>query len=92
MDAAARLADGRPADIVLANILAPILCRMLEEGLAELVGPARWLVLAGILEEQRQAVDDAARTAGLTMEAEAHDGIWVTLTFRKPPELPASDR
>jgi ribosomal protein L11 methyltransferase len=91
MDAAARLADGRPADIVVANILAPVLSKMLGEGLAEIVGPGRWLILAGILEEQRQAVDDAARAAGLTMEAEARDGIWVTLTFRRTPELHASD-
>ncbi len=91
-EAAARLADRRPADIVVANILAPILCRMLGEGLADLVGPAGWIVLAGILEEQRDGLDAAARQAGLTLEAEARDGDWVTLTYRKPSESPAPDR
>jgi len=83
-EAAARLADRRPADILVANILAPILRRMLGEGLADLVGPAGWIVLAGILEEQRDELDAAARQAGLTLEAEARDGVWVTLTYRKP--------
>lgn len=83
-EAAARLADRRPADMLVANILGPILSRMLAEGLAGIVGPAGWVVLAGILEEQREAVDDAARRAGLILQAEARDEDWVTLTYRKP--------
>ena len=91
-EAAARLADRRPADVLVANILAPILDRMLGEGLADLVGPAGWIVLAGILEEQRDGLDATARQAGLTLEAEAREADWVTLTYRKPTESPAPDR
>ena len=89
----ARLAGVRQADVLVANILASILRRMLlEEGLADLVGPAGWIVLSGILQEQRDELDAAAQQAGLTLEAEAGDGIWVTLTYRKPSESPAPDR
>ena len=91
-EAAARLADRRPADIVVANILAPILRRMLGEGLADLVRPAGRIVFSGILEEQRDGMDAAAQEAGLTLEAEARDGDWVTLTYHKPTEVPAPDR
>ena len=74
----------RPADVLAANILGPILRRMLlEEGLADLVGPAGWIVLSGILGEQRDEVDAAARLCALNLEAEAVEGDWVTLTYRK---------
>jgi len=89
----ARLAGFRQADVLVANILASILRRMLlEEGLADLVGPAGWIVLSGLLQEQRDELDAAAQQAGLTLEVEAGDGIWVTLTYRKPSESPAPDR
>jgi ribosomal protein L11 methyltransferase len=80
----ARLAGFRPADVLAANILASVLRRMLlEEGLADLVGPAGWIVLSGILGEQRDEVDAAARLCALNLEAEAVEGDWVTLTYRK---------
>ncbi len=40
------------ARLVLANILAPVIIRLLENGLAGLVAPGGWLVLSGILEDQ----------------------------------------
>jgi ribosomal protein L11 methyltransferase len=86
-EAAARLADHRPADIVVANILAPILARLLGEGMAHLARPGGWIILAGVLQEQRNDLDASARSAGLEFEAEAVDGIWVTMTYRKPPGL-----
>ena len=39
---------------MLANILAPVLIRLFEEGLADLIAPGGKLVLAGILERQAQ--------------------------------------
>lgn len=40
------------APLVLANILAPVIIRLLDSGLAELVDPGGVLVLSGILEDQ----------------------------------------
>lgn len=44
--------DLNKANIVLVNILAPIIVRLLNEGLKDLVIPGGVLVLSGILEEQ----------------------------------------
>ncbi len=40
------------ASLVLANILAPVLVRLLDAGLSDLVAPGGLLVMSGILEEQ----------------------------------------
>jgi ribosomal protein L11 methyltransferase len=44
----------KQAPVVMANILAPILVRLLEEGLAEIVAPGGVLILSGVLDEQWQ--------------------------------------
>jgi ribosomal protein L11 methyltransferase len=78
----AHLGD-RTADGLVANILAPILARMLNEGLGQMVRPGGWAVLAGILAEQRQLVVEAAAQARLSLAAETAEGDWVALTFRR---------
>jgi ribosomal protein L11 methyltransferase len=45
--------------LVLANILAPVLVQLLDEGLGNLILPGGWLVMSGILEEQADAVQYA---------------------------------
>ena len=44
------------AQLVFANILAPILVQLLDQGLGELVMPDGWLILSGILAEQSPEV------------------------------------
>ncbi|RPI33603.1 MAG: 50S ribosomal protein L11 methyltransferase [Chloroflexota bacterium] len=45
------------APLVLANILAPVIIRLLHEGLADLVTPGGVLVLSGILADQWEGLD-----------------------------------
>jgi ribosomal protein L11 methyltransferase len=45
------------APLVLANILAPIIIRLLEDGLARLVAPGGALVLSGVLQDQWEGVN-----------------------------------
>jgi ribosomal protein L11 methyltransferase len=71
------------ANLVVANILAPVLVRMLSEGLGKLLNPEGVLVLAGILDEQAAEVIAAARNQGLLLVAEQHMGDWVSLGFRR---------
>ncbi|NPA92994.1 MAG: 50S ribosomal protein L11 methyltransferase [Chloroflexi bacterium] len=71
------------APLVLANILAPILVRLLdEEGLADLLTPDGALVLSGILENQAEDVLAAARRAGLALAHRRQMDDWVTLTVK----------
>ena len=85
-EAAARLAGERPADGVVANILAPVLIEMLGKGLSDLLRPGGWLVLAGILLDQREGVDRAAASANLTRASETVEGDWIALTFLRPSD------
>jgi ribosomal protein L11 methyltransferase len=71
------------ANLVVANILAQVLVRMLSEGLVKLLNPEGLLILAGILEEQAAEVITAARDQGLYLVAEQHMGDWVALSFRR---------
>ncbi len=71
------------APLVLANILAPILVRLLnEEGLADLLTFDGALVLSGILENQVEDVLAAARQVGLALAYQRQMDDWVTLTMR----------
>ena len=73
------------APLVLANILAPVLIRLLGEGLTGLLTPGGILVLSGILEEQWQgregdpSMQDALKEHRLQVRQIAQRGDWVAL-------------
>jgi ribosomal protein L11 methyltransferase len=69
----------RQAPLVLANILAPIIIRMLDEGLGDLVASDGTLVLSGILEEQAAEVQAAIQKHGLHVIDRRQQGDWVAL-------------
>ena len=71
------------APLVVANILAPIIIRLLGEGLADLAEPGGTVVLSGILQEQEQNVLVAARAKGLVLNEQKQMGDWVALSFSK---------
>src|SRR5919109_4970518 len=55
----------RRAPLVVANILAPVIIRLFDAGLAELREKDGVIILSGILQEQAQAVIQAAQAKGL---------------------------
>jgi ribosomal protein L11 methyltransferase len=69
------------AYLVLANILAPILIRLLDEGLGALLEPGGQLVLSGILEEQAADVLAAAARNGLRLADHRQIKDWVALVL-----------
>lgn len=69
----------KSAPLVLANILAPIIIRLFDAGLAELAEPGGTLILSGILADQEQGVVDAAGIRGLKMVTRRQMGDWVAL-------------
>jgi ribosomal protein L11 methyltransferase len=72
------------APLVLANILAPVLVRLLGEGLSELLAAGGLLVLSGILEEQAEEVEAALRLRGLRPAARRQQGDWVAIEATWP--------
>ncbi len=82
----AEVLDGRffldQAPLVLANILAPVLVRLFDGGMARLVAPGGSLILSGILEEQAESVIVSSRSNGLHLEAKKQMGDWVALLVK----------
>lgn len=76
----------RRADLVAANILAPVLERLLARGLGDLVAPGGRLLLSGILAEQAGAVERAAGEHGLGLVESRGSGDWVALAYARPAE------
>ena len=71
----------RQAPLVLANILAPIIIGLFEDGLAGLVSPGGVLVLAGILVGQADNVLAAAQERGLHLKERRQLEDWVALVL-----------
>lgn len=67
------------APLVMANILAPVIIRLLETGMADLVEPGGEAILSGILQEQEQKVVQAAQVKGLVLKRRRQMGDWVAL-------------
>ena len=71
----------RQAPLVLVNILAPVIVRLYDAGLADLLTPGGTMVLSGILAEQAQDVKTAAAQHGLTFTEMLQIEDWVALAF-----------
>jgi len=76
----------RQAPLVLANILAPVIVRLFDAGLAELIEENGALILSGILQEQTHSVINAAQTKGLRMRERKQVGDWVALAMSQYAE------
>jgi ribosomal protein L11 methyltransferase len=69
----------RHAPLVVANILAVVIIRLLDEGLGSLLASDGDLVLSGILEEQVSDVTAALERNGLQLVSQRQQGGWVAL-------------
>jgi ribosomal protein L11 methyltransferase len=69
----------RQAPLVLANILAPVIVRLLDDGLGYLLSPGGGLVLSGIIQEQTGEVVAALQQHGLRLVDRRQSGDWVVL-------------
>lgn len=72
------------APLVLANILGPVLIRLFEGGLADLVAPRGKLILSGILAHLATEVSAAAEQHGLKLIESKQIGDWVALLVENP--------
>ena len=71
----------KQAPLVLANILAPVLVSLFQQGLAQVLQPGGRLVLSGILESQADEVLSAGREAGLGLIQRYQTEDWITLVM-----------
>lgn len=73
----------KQAPVVLANILAPIIIRLFEAGMSDLIEPDGIIILSGILAEQADRVDTAAKKCGLTHVETKQMNDWVSMVYKK---------
>lgn len=73
----------RRGRLVLANILAPVIIKLLDEGLGELLTPEGSLIASGILEEQSAEVEAALLQHDLRVVSRRQIGDWVALEARR---------
>lgn len=66
-------------DLVIVNILAPIITDMLQSGLMTYVAETGWLLLSGIVEEQLPALEAALEAAGGRVNEKRQIRDWVCL-------------
>jgi ribosomal protein L11 methyltransferase len=71
------------AHLVMANILAPVLIRLFDAGMADLLLPAGVIILSGILREQAESVIESAESKGLSLVEQLQMGDWVALACQK---------
>ena len=67
------------APLVMANILAPVIVRLFDVGLGQLVDEGGTLILSGILQEQESNVTEAAEKHGFQLQERLQSGDWVAL-------------
>ena len=73
----------KSAPLVVANILAPIIIRLFDAGLAELVEPNGEIILSGILAHQAENVIEAAQAKGLKRNDQRQIGDWVAISLKR---------
>lgn len=71
------------ADLVLTNILAPIILRLFTNGLSKLVKENGYLILSGILDYQSDEVVQKASEEGFHLIKKEMINDWVGLAFQK---------
>lgn len=71
----------KEAPLVLANILAPVINRLFDAGLADLVEPGGNIILSGILADQSAGVRAKAEEKSLVFVEQRGIADWVGLVF-----------
>lgn len=73
----------KQANIVISNILAPVIIKLMEEGMGELVKPRGQMILSGILDHQVGEVTKTMVDNHFTILDSKHIDDWVALVFNK---------
>jgi len=73
----------RTAPLVLANILAPIILRLIDAGLLDLVEEGGTIVFSGILDHQAQAIEEASAQRGFRFVEKKQINDWVAIAMQK---------
>jgi ribosomal protein L11 methyltransferase len=71
------------APLVLANIIVPVLKRLLDVGMGDLIAPDGVLILSGILEEQTGEMLEKIKEHSLQVIEKRQIDDWVAMVLKK---------
>lgn len=74
-----------PVDMLVANILAPVLISLLEEGMSDALRPEGTMILSGILFDQVDPLLELAEQSSLILKEIYSEDEWRALVLRKSP-------
>ncbi|MCD6475474.1 MAG: 50S ribosomal protein L11 methyltransferase [Anaerolineaceae bacterium] len=74
----------KQAPLLVANILTPVLIRLFDAGMADLVTPGGTVLLSGILESRLDEILTKTTEVGLELVEQIAMKDWVGLAFHKP--------
>ena len=74
----------KQAPLLVANILTPVLIRLFDDGMADLVTPGGTILLSGILESRLDEILLKTAEVGLELVEQIAVKDWVGLAFHKP--------
>ncbi len=77
-------ARGSHYDLVLVNILAEVICDLLNKGLAEVVKAGGKVIASGIVDDREEMVREAFLAHGLRIVGRQVEKDWVSLVGLKP--------
>ncbi|MBL8091621.1 MAG: 50S ribosomal protein L11 methyltransferase [Anaerolineales bacterium] len=73
----------KSAPLVVANILAPVLIRLFDAGLADLIEKDGEIILSGILSHQAESVIEAGQAKGLVRGEVRQINDWVAISMKR---------
>jgi ribosomal protein L11 methyltransferase len=74
-----------PVDMLVANILAPVLTSLLEGGMSDALRPEGTMILSGILFDQVDPLLELSEQSGLILKEVLAEDEWRALILRKSP-------
>jgi ribosomal protein L11 methyltransferase len=75
-------------DLILANLLAPVIRELLSTGLAELLPPSGRLIASGIKSAEMDSLRPAFTAAGLSLDQLLEEEGWCAVVARQAGRLP----
>ena len=67
------------ANLLTANILAPVIVELLDQGMGRLLKRSGRMILAGIIDEQVDLVVEELGRRGLRLQEKQYSGDWAAL-------------
>jgi ribosomal protein L11 methyltransferase len=71
-------------DLIMVNILAEVICKLLDQGLADMLGPGGMVIASGIIDDQEQQVRTALIHKRIDIIARYAEQDWIVLIGRMP--------